>query len=427
MIAFQGSQPAQPQQLFQQPGGMDIQGNTHDHHSSKVMVSNHMDYIHHISFDVYGRRMATCSGDRFVRVWDLTDTGDWNLVGEWQAHRGNVTKIAWAHPEFGSVLATSGSDSDAKIWEERTHGAHHSHPYFVLSGTNAGATSPAANLTGIGASGGGITTTATAATGATNTTASSALASRWTVKTQLTEARKAVTCLEFAPRHWGLKLATGSADGCVRIYEAVDVMNLSQWPLAATLQAYGQGEGTSSALATDQLGVSCLSWCTGRFEPPTLVVGGSHLSIFRYMESARSWQPLLQLPSSGNNLHVLDVAWAPNVGRRFHYIAAAEDQQLRVYKLSRTYADSDEKTSSGGNNKTTKKPTGINNNKLEVESAQTLMANAWRCQWNVTGTVLASSGDAGAVQMWKADNNGDFQCVAQVQGDLSQAASGMVE
>jgi nucleoporin SEH1 len=368
-----------------------------DHHSSKVLVSNHMDYIHHISFDVYGRRLATCSGDRFVRVWDLTDTGDWNLVGEWQAHRGNVTKVAWAHPEFGSVLATSGSDSDAKIWEERTHG--HAQPHFVVSATSTqSASSPAANLSTIGSAGSGVTATAVAGA-STNAAASLSLSSRWTIKTQLTEARKAVSCLEFAPRHWGLKLATGSADGCVRIYEAVDVMNLSQWPLAATLQAFGQGEGTesSSSMATDQLGVSCLSWCTGRFEPPTLVVGGSHLSIFRYVESARSWQPLLQLPSTGNNLHVLDVAWAPNVGRRFHYIAAAEDQQLRLYKLSRTYADVDENTAGKGvnNKQTAKKPTGINNNKLEVQSAQTLVANAWRCQWNVTGTVLASSGDAG--------------------------------
>lgn len=389
-MAFPGTQPPQPSQQILQSG--DSNGN------SKVITSMHMDYIHHVAFDVYGRRMATCSGDRFVRVWDLTDSGDWNLVGEWQAHRGNVTKVAWAHPEFGSVLATSGSDSDAKIWEERTHGG--------TFGTGG------ASMASVGAAAGGNT---------------SSLASRWTIKTQLTEARKAVTCLEFAPRHWGLKLATGSTDGNVRIYEAVDVMNLAQWPLAATLQAFGEATST----ATGQLGVSCLSWCTGRFEPPTLVVGGSHLSIFRYMEASRSWQPLLQLPSSANTLHVLDVAWAPNVGRRFHYIASAEDQQLRVYKLSRTYTDTDDNAAGsaasrsrpGGSNN---KPTGaINNNKLVVESSQTLVANAWRCQWNVTGTVLASSGDAGTVQMWKADNAGNFQCVAQVQGDLSQAAGAM--
>jgi hypothetical protein len=32
-----------------------------------------------------------------------------------------------------------------------------------------------------------------------------------------------------------------------------------------------------------------------------------------------------------------------------------------------------------------------------------------------------------AVQMWKADNEGNFQCVAQVQGDLSQTAAPVLE
>jgi nucleoporin SEH1 len=140
----------------------------------------------------------------------------------------------------------------------------------------------------------------------------------------------------------------------------------------------------------------------------------------------------------------LDVAWAPNVGRRFHYIASAEDQQLRVYKLSRTYADAANDNAksgqqqqqqagknrpgtgeSGTTTKTSAAASGLNNNKLEVESSQTLVANAWRCQWNVTGTVLASSGDAGIVQLFKSDNDGNFQCVAQVQGDLSQAVGSM--
>lgn len=177
--------------------------------NTQIINTMHMDYVHKVAFDTYGRRIATCSGDRFVRVWDLTETGEWTLGAHWQAHRGSVSSICWAHPEFGSLLATCGSDLEAKIWEER-------------NGSNS-------------------------------------LASRWTVKASLTEARRAVTCLEFAPRQWGLKLAVGSADGCVRLYEAVDIMNLSQWPLAATLQSFAEG---------NKLGCTCLSWCNGRFEPP---------------------------------------------------------------------------------------------------------------------------------------------------------------
>ena len=309
----------------------------------------HLDYVHKVAFDTYGRRIATCSGDRVVRVWDLTDTGSWTLAAHWQAHRGSVTSLGWAHPEFGSLLATCGSDHDAKIWEERSN--------------------------------------------------SQSTASRWTVKASLTEARRAVTCLEFAPRHWGLKLAVGSADGCVRIYEAVDIMNLAQWPLAATLQSFEE----------NKLGCSSLSWCNGRFEPPTLVAAGSHLVIYRYSEAARAWQPLMQLPAPEKG-DVLDVAWAPNVGRQFHYIASAENQQLRIYKLRR---ETDKKGA--------KKP---NDKHLTLVSSQTIETNAWRCQWNVTGTVLASSGDAGIVQLWKSDMQSNFVCVSKVQGDLSQLVDG---
>lgn len=92
----------------------------------------------------------------------MTESGEWSLVGEWQAHRGSVNMISWSN-EFGSLIATCGSDHEVKIFEERTN--------------------------------------------------ASSAASRWTAKAQLTEARKAVACVEFAPKHWGLKLAAGSADG----------------------------------------------------------------------------------------------------------------------------------------------------------------------------------------------------------------------
>src|SRR6266576_2855372 len=35
-----------------------------------------------------------------------------------QAHDAAVTKLSWAHPEFGSVLASSSFDRTVKIWEE---------------------------------------------------------------------------------------------------------------------------------------------------------------------------------------------------------------------------------------------------------------------------------------------------------------------
>jgi nucleoporin SEH1 len=316
-----------------------------------LIPSMHQDYLHCLAVDSYGRRVASAAGDRMVHVWELQEDGRWCLTAAFSAHRSAVNGLHWAHPEFGSLLATAGVDHDVKIWEER---------------------------------GGGV----------------GSLQSRWTCKASLTEARRAVSSVEFAPRHWGLKLAAGSADGCVRIYEAIDIMNLAQWPVSATLESFAESTGCRS-----------VSWSTGRFEPPTLVAGGSHLVIYRYSEAARSWQSVLQIPASGG--HVLDVAWAPNVGRRFHCIAAAEEDRLCIHRLTRGSSGQQQQQDGKKSDKTS--PT--------LESTQIVDSNAWRCQWNVTGTVLASSGDKGVVHLWKADADGQFGSVGKVQGDLTQLAA----
>jgi nucleoporin SEH1 len=318
--------------------------------TTQVIHSLHTDYILAVALDVYGRRMATVSGDRLVRVWDLQNDGTWASTYSWQAHKSAVTAVSWAHAEFGNLLATAGTDQDVKIWEELSTSAP------LPSGGGGGSTSHA-----------------------------TAVRVKWNLKAALTDARRGLTCAEFAPRQWGLKLATGSLDGYVRIYEAVDIMNLSQWPVAATLQAF-----------TSDTGCSSISWCTGRFDPPTLVAGGSHVVIYRYSDTARAWQSVLQIPAVSTE--VLDVAWAPNVGRRYHSIAVANEDLLRIFKLSRE-------------------------SPVTILSQQEISVSAWRCQWNVTGTVLASSGDAGTVQLYKCGPGGDYAVVSKIQGDLSKMAA----
>jgi WD40 repeat protein len=43
--------------------------------------TNHKDLVHHVAYDFYGQRMATCSSDHSVKVWDLQD-GAWVLSAE---------------------------------------------------------------------------------------------------------------------------------------------------------------------------------------------------------------------------------------------------------------------------------------------------------------------------------------------------------
>lgn len=252
--------------------------------------------------------------------------------------------------------------------------------------------------------------------------------SRWVNKATLSDARRAVTTVEFAPRHLGLRLASGSADGVVRIYEALDTMNLNHWKLEAEIEDHNADdsnmmnsnvERSGIQSSNENMGVSSLSWCTGRFEPATLVVGSSsgRVSVYRYNDAKRSWVEAIRLPghatSSGVPRGVLDVAWAPNVGRSYHLIATCgKDNQLKVHRIKR-----------GRGNKGDAESAGVQSS-LVYEGTEILdQSQAWRCQWNVTGTVLASSGDGGMVKLWKSDFNGRWKCVSEIVGDTTGVAA----
>jgi len=44
-------------------------------------------------------------------------------------------------------------------------------------------------------------------------------------------------------------------------------------------------------------------------------------------------------------------------------------------------------------------------------------ATVWRVAWNVTGTILASSGDDGVVRLWKSNYAGSWKTVSALRGD----------
>lgn len=52
------------------------------------------------------------------------------------------------------------------------------------------------------------------------------------------------------------------------------------------------------------------------------------------------------------------------------------------------------------------------------------MSPIWRVCWNVTGTILASSGDDGKVKLWKANYMDNWKCVATLRGDGQKDGQG---
>jgi len=88
----------------------DTQQSNNNNKTSQTLSHNHLDYVLSMSFDYYGRRFATSSGDRTVRVWNLNNNdGMWSSQGVFTAARGPVQSLSWAHPEFGQLIATAGA------------------------------------------------------------------------------------------------------------------------------------------------------------------------------------------------------------------------------------------------------------------------------------------------------------------------------
>lgn len=81
--------------------------------------TKHDDIVHDLAINFYGKRMATCSSDQKISIFDLDENGAWILKNQiLRAHSGSIWKVCWAHPEFGQVLASCSFDRNVCIWEE---------------------------------------------------------------------------------------------------------------------------------------------------------------------------------------------------------------------------------------------------------------------------------------------------------------------
>jgi protein transport protein SEC13 len=80
--------------------------------------TQHEDLIHDAQMDYYGKRLATGSSDRTVRIFQVEPNQPEKLVCSLTGHEGPVWQVAWAHPKFGSLLASCSYDGKVIIWKE---------------------------------------------------------------------------------------------------------------------------------------------------------------------------------------------------------------------------------------------------------------------------------------------------------------------
>ncbi|XP_049848602.1 nucleoporin SEH1-B-like [Schistocerca gregaria] len=307
------------------------------------ILTEHESLIHDAAYDYYGRRLATCSSDQRIKIWDLNDLQGWVCTADWKSHSGAIWKIDWAAPEFGQVIASCSFDRSVCIWEE------------------------AEDESALGE------------------------LKKWKKKASFGDSHGSVSSVKFAPPHFGLKLATCSEDNIVRIYEATDITNLSQWQITDQFDTCEGGSG----------GVMSIAWNTFILDPPTLAIGTTcdpNPRIWQYNEKTRKWQVIVTLTGHKDVIH--DIAWAPNMGKSYHLIAtASRDQTAKIWQLTPVKQGQWEPK--------------------EIASLDDHRAEVWTVEWNTTGTVLASSGEDGTVRLWKSNYKNEWTLISIIAAEAT--------
>ena len=361
----------------------------------KPFNSGHGDLIHDVAYDFYGRFLATCSSDQHVNVFKLDkETSKWELSDSWKAHDGSIVSIDWASPEYGRIIATASYDRTVKIWEENPNNEE---------------------CTG----------------------------RRWDKLCTLNDSNGALYCVKFAPAHLGLRLACIGNDGVLRIYDALEPSDLKSWTLTTQISILPVPPAKN--LQSD----FCLAWCPSRFSTEKLAVCVLEQAIIYERGRDNKFHVAATLP--GHNGLIRSISWAPSIGRWYQLLATGcKDGKVRIFKLTEKLAKNDSHTSTsslqsstataattssssssgasvatetepnggtGNGNKNVKIAESPLNTSLEVEllsEHDDHKGEVWSVSWNLTGTILSSTGDDGKVRLWKSTYSNDFKCMSVI-------------
>ncbi|XP_076329062.1 protein SEC13 homolog isoform X3 [Tachypleus tridentatus] len=240
----------------------------------QTVDTSHEDMIHDAQMDYYGIRLATCSSDQSVKIFDVKN-GTHKLVADLREHEGPVWQVAWAHPMFGNILASCSYDRKVVLWKE-TRGEWKN--IYVHIGHDS-----------------------------------------------------SVNSLCWAPHDLGLMLACGSSDGAVSILSSSGDGN---WDTKKINNAHTIGCNAVSWAPALALGLPIYQPLD---QKPQLmkrfVTGGCDnlVKIWKYVDEEDQWVEEQKLEAHSD--WVRDVAWAPSIGLPHSIIAScSQDRRVIIWK-----------------------------------------------------------------------------------------------
>lgn len=243
---------------------------------TQKIETGHNDIVHDVSMDYYGKRVATASSDATIKIIGVTNNSTSQHLATLTGHHGPVWQVAWAHPKFGSLLASCSYDGKIIIWKE----------------------------------------------GSPN---------EWAQAHVFADHKSSVNSVAWGPHELGLCLAAGSSDGTISVYTA---RSDGGWDTARIDRAHPVGVTAVSwapAMAPGAL------VGPGMLDPvQKLVSGGCDNTVKVWKLFNGVWKMDYFSALQMHDGWVRDVAWAPNLGLPKSTIASAsEDGKVVIWTMGR--------------------------------------------------------------------------------------------
>jgi protein transport protein SEC13 len=253
-----------------------------------TVETSHDDMIHDSQFDYYSTKLATCSSDRTIKIFDVKDDTYHNCA-TLRGHEGPVWQVAWAHPKFGVLLASCSYDGSVIVYRESPQ-------------------------------------------------------NQWSPVYEHKFHESSVNSISWAPHEYGLILACASSDGRISTIEhKVDTWivkdfqndtlgcNSVSW---APYGAYDPHESLAAVSSTTQGDDG-----NNQVVPTMRLVTGScdnTVRFWRYSLANGQWLEETKVDNkSPHNDWVRDVAWAPTSGLPSNIIAScSEDRSVHIWSDS---------------------------------------------------------------------------------------------
>eukprot|EP00456_Euglypha_rotunda_P050065 TRINITY_DN40188_c0_g1_i1.p1 TRINITY_DN40188_c0_g1~~TRINITY_DN40188_c0_g1_i1.p1 ORF type:complete len:311 (-),score=28.00 TRINITY_DN40188_c0_g1_i1:76-1008(-) len=236
--------------------------------------------IHDAQFDYFGKRIATASSDKTVKIFSVAGDKQ-TFICDLKGHEGPVWQVCWAHPKFGQILASCSYDGKVIIWKETPQGWK---PIFNKP---------------IRPSGSIVTP---------------------------------VNSISWAPHSFGLLLAAASADGYISLLNYVEQKSTCE---ITSFEGHKGGANSVSWGPDVKTGSLLTKGSPAPAKVLRLATGGcdNRLKVWRFVQDKGKWQP--DRFKNDDNRHsdwIRDVAWAPSLGLPTSTIAtASEDKTVAIW------------------------------------------------------------------------------------------------